>query len=260
MVLKENQMKYTKFIARTITVAAATSALAASVASCGALNEGGDEKGAKNEPSASSSAPEPEESPSATPASPSASNGGESPGANDPGAATPDAQQPPVAPGGNQTPAAPGGNQSQPGPGGTGGIDSFEDIPESAKAKLDPTPLTQEEMQRGLQLPQEMMTKMVAGDAAGVCDMMVLSKDGTLVRFDVPELREQCAAQLQTGIDSSSMKSMTPEQVKEASDPKHFELHDNGDGTATFERDGKSSETKLARLDDGSLRLMVDNL
>lgn len=251
-------MKSTKLIARTITVAVATSALAASVASCGALNEGGDEKGA-SEPSASSSAPGPEESPSATPATPSRSNESENPGANDPGAATPDAQQPPVAPGGNQTPAVPGGEQTQPNPAGVGGIDSFEDIPESAKATLDPTPLTQEEMQRGLQLPQEMMTKMVAGDAAGVCDMMVLSKDGTLVRFDVPEFRDQCAAALQTGIDSSAMKSMTPEQVKEATDPKHFELHDNGDGTATFARDGKPGETKLARLDDGSLRLMVDN-
>ena len=252
-------MRVANRISRTIAVAVATSALAASVASCGALNEEGREEKGASEPSASSSAPGHDESPSATPASPSVSNGGENPGANDPGAATPDAQQPPVAPGGNQTPAAPGGNQSQPSPGGTGGIDSFEDIPESAKAKLDPTPLTQEEMQRGLQLPQEMMTKMVAGDAAGVCDMMVLSKDGTLVRFDVPELLEQCAAQLQTGIDSSSMKSMTPEQVKEASDPKHFELHDNGDGTATFARDGKPSPTKLARLDDGSLRLLVDN-
>lgn len=255
-------MRVTNRISRIIAVTVATSALAASVASCGAVKESEGAKGAdESSPSASSSSPASEESPSGDPNSASPSSEGDNTDESSSGTTTPGQNQSPASPGSSDSP----GSATSPGvgeaPGGAdaGNFDPFRNIPESAKAKLDPTPLTQEEMQRGLQLPQEMMTKMVAGDAAGVCDMMVMSKDGTLVRFDVPEFRDQCAAALQTGIDSSAMKSMTPEQVKEASDPKHFKLHDNGDGTATFERDGKSSETKLARLDDGSLRLMVDN-
>lgn len=228
-------MKTTKRMAHTFTVAIAAGALAASAASCGAVKESEGAKGAdESSPSASSSSP---------------------------GTTTSSQNQAPASPGSSDLP----GSDTSPGvgeePGGAdaGNLDPFQNIPENAKAKLDPTPLTQEELQRGLRLPQEMMTKLAAGDAAGACDMVLMSKDGTLVRFDVPEFRDRCAAEFQNGVDSSAIKSMTPEQVKESSDPKHFKLLDNGDGTATFERDGTSNGTKLARLDDGSLRLMVDS-
>ena len=259
-------MKTTKRYVRAFTVAIAAGVLAASAASCGAVKESEGAKGTdESSPSASSSSPASEESPSGDPNSASPSSEGDNTDESSPGTTTPGQNQSPASPGSSDSPGPPGsatypGGGAAPGGAEAGNFDPFRNIPESAKAKLDPTPLTQEEMQRGLQLPQEMMTKMLAGDAAGICDMIVMSRDGTLVRFDVPEFRDQCAAELQTGIDSSAMKSMTPEQVKEATDPKHFKLLDNGDGTATFERDGKSSETKLARLDDGSLRLMVDNL
>ncbi|WP_250258233.1 hypothetical protein [Dermabacter sp. Marseille-Q3180] len=262
-------MTATKYLARALTVTLAAGALVTSAASCGALNESGKDKEATSSSSSSAATPStPAESLSATPASPSVSNGGESPGGNDLGAATPGAQQPPAAPGGNQTPAAPGGNQtpaapggnqSQPSPGGTGGIDSFEDIPESAKAKLDPTPLTQEELKRGQQLPQEFLSKVVSGDSTGACELMVMvAENGEIVRFDAPEVKDLCAADLQRSEAVSSMRSMSPEQLKEATDPKKFTLQDNGDGTATYMRDGQISGTKLVRLDDGNLRVMTE--
>ncbi|RUP86568.1 hypothetical protein [Dermabacter sp. HSID17554] len=253
-------MTATKYLARALTVTLAAGALVTSAASCGALNESGKDKEATSSSSSSAATPStPAESLSATPASPSVSNGGESPGGNDLGAATPGAQQPPAATGGNQTPAAPGGNQSQPSPGGTGGIDSFEDIPESAKAKLDPTPLTQEELKRGQQLPQEFLSKVVSGDSTGACELMVMvAENGEIVRFDAPEVKDLCAADLQRSEAVSSMRSMSPEQLKEATDPKKFTLQDNGDGTATYMRDGQISGTKLVRLDDGNLRVMTE--
>ncbi|QEU11131.1 hypothetical protein [Dermabacter vaginalis] len=253
-------MTATKYLARALTVTLAAGALVTSAASCGAMNESRKDKEATSSSSSSAATPStPAESLSATPASPSVSNGGESPGGNDLGAATPGAQQPPAATGGNQTPAAPGGNQSQPSPGGTGGIDSFEDIPESAKAKLDPTPLTQEELKRGQQLPQEFLSKVVSGDSTGACELMVMvAENGEIVRFDAPEVKDLCAADLQRSEAVSSMRSMSPEQLKEATDPKKFTLQDNGDGTATYMRDGQISGTKLVRLDDGNLRVMTE--
>ena len=86
----------------------------------------------------------------------------------------------------------------------------------------------------------------------------VFAKNGDLLRADVPELKSLCAQELEENIQKGEISSMPKEKIMEDSDPKRFTLHDNGDGTATFERDGEVSGEKLVRLDDGSLRILIE--
>ena len=225
-------MRVTNRISRTIAVAVATSALAASVASCGALNEEGrDEK----EAASSSSA--------ATPSTPSANSSVESVSDSET-----DDSHGATDPGDKQSPTS--SNSSDAG--------SPQEIPESAKAKLDPTPLSAEEIKTGLQLPQELFSKLLAGEYEQACGMIVFAHNGELRRADGPELRSMCAQELEKHIQVDEISSMDKEELMEDADPKHFKLHDNGDGTATYEHDGDVSDEKLVRLDDGSLRILIE--
>ena len=220
-------MRVTNRISRTIAVAVATSALAASVASCGALNEEGrDEKDATSSSSA------------ATPGTP-AESASESEAGGSHGATDPDDKQSP-----------PSSNGSDAG--------SPQEIPESAHAKLDPTPLTAEELKKGLQLPQDLVLKLFEGEYEQACGMLVFAKNGEVRRADVPELESLCAQELEKNMQIGEDSSMPKEEIMEESDPKHFTLHDNGDGTATYERDGDVSGMKLVRLDGGSLRILIE--
>lgn len=225
-------MKVTNRISRTIAVAVATSALAASVASCGALNEEGrDEKDATSSSSA------------ATPGTPSANSSAES--ASDSEA---DDSRDATDPGDKQSPTSSNGSDAG----------SPQEIPESAHAKLDPTPLTAEEMKKGQQLPQDLVLKLFEGEYEQACGMLVFAKNGEVRRADVPELESLCAQELEKNMQIGENSSIPKEEIMEESDPKHFTLHDNGDGTATYERDGDVSGMKLVRLDDGSLRILIE--
>lgn len=220
-------MRVTNRISRTIAVAVATSALAASVASCGALNEEGrDEKDATSSSSA------------ATPGTP-AESASESEAGGSHGATDPDDKQSPTSSNGSDA-------------------GSPQEIPESAHAKLDPTPLTAEELKKGLQLPQDLVLKLFEGEYEQACGMLVFAKNGEVRRADVPELESLCAQELEKNMQIGENSSMPKEEIMEESDPKHFTLHDNGDGTATYERDGDVSGMKLVRLDDGSLRILIE--
>ncbi|SHX00611.1 Uncharacterised protein [Mycobacteroides abscessus subsp. abscessus] len=219
-------MTATKYLARALTVTLAAGALVTSAASCGAMNESRKDK----EATSSSSA--------ATPSTPAESaSDSEADGSH--GATEPDDKQSPTSSNGSDA-------------------GSPQGIPESAHAKLDPTPLTAEELKKGQQLPQDLVLKLFEGEYEQACGMLVFAKNGDLLRADVPELKSLCAQELEENIQKGEISSMPKEKIMEDSDPKHFTLHDNGDGTATFERDGEVSGEKLVRLDDGSLRILIE--
>ena len=221
-------MTATKYLARALTVTLAAGALVTSAASCGAMNESRKDKEATS--SSSSSA--------ATPSTPAESaSDSEADGSH--GATEPDDKQSPTSSNGSDA-------------------GSPQGIPESAHAKLDHTPLTAEEMKKGQQLPQDLVLKLFEGEYEQACGMLVFAKNGDLLRADVPELKSLCAQELEENIQKGEISSMPKEKIMEDSDPKRFTLHDNGDGTATFERDGEVSGEKLVRLDDGSLRILIE--
>ena len=221
-------MTATKYLARALTVTLAAGALVTSAASCGAMNESRKDKEATSSSSSSAATP-------GTPAeSASDSGAGVSHGATDPAD--------------KQSPTSSNGSDAG----------SPQEIPESAHAKLDPTPLTAEELKKGLQLPQDLVLKLFEGEYEQACGMLVFAKNGEVRRADVPELESLCAQGLEKNMQIGENSSMPKEEIMEESDPKHFTLHDNGDGTATYERDGDVSGMKLVRLDDGSLRILIE--
>lgn len=113
-------------------------------------------------------------------------------------------------------------------------------------------------MKKGQQLPQDLVLKLFEGEYEQACGMLVFAKNGDLLRADVPELKSLCAQELEENMQMDEISSEIKEKVMEDADPKHFTLHDNGDGTATYERDGDVSGEKLVRLDDGSLRILIE--
>lgn len=147
-------MTATKYLARALTVTLAAGALVTSASSCGALNESGKEKDATS----SSSAATP-----GTPAESASESGADgSHGATDPAD--------------KQSPTSSNGSDAG----------SPQGIPESAHAKLDPTPLTAEELKKGQQLPQDLVLKLFEGEYEQACGMLVFAKNGDLLRADVP--------------------------------------------------------------------------
>lgn len=71
-------------------------------------------------------------------------------------------------------------------------VGPLENLPASAKAMVDPTPLTEDELKRGRDLPAELVRRVLDGKYEEACGLLVAEEGGKMLRLDAPELQKAC--------------------------------------------------------------------
>ncbi|WP_250258232.1 hypothetical protein [Dermabacter sp. Marseille-Q3180] len=139
-------------------------------------------------------------------------------------------------------------------------VGPLENLPASAKVTVDPTPLTEDELKRGRDLPAELVHRVLDGKYEEACELLVAEEGGEMVRLDAPELQKACILPLKESVEGPQGDRESAEEALEEASPERMTLRDRHDGTAEFLVDGSPIGMTLVRLDDGSLRLVARGL
>ena len=139
-------------------------------------------------------------------------------------------------------------------------VGPLENLPASAKATVDPTPLTEDELKRGRDLPAELVRRALDGKYEEACELLVAEDGGKMLRLDAPELQKACILPLKESVEGPQGDRESAEEALEGASPERMTLRDRHDGTAEFFVDGSPIGMTLVRLDDGSLRLVARGL